>query len=57
MALKRYFDKAKVLFGVDDVEAYKQLISSLNSANDYYDGYHMIPNVKKGLSIDTVATI
>lgn len=57
MASKRYFDKAKVLFGVDDVEAYKQLISSLNSANDYYDGYHMIPNVKKGLSIDTVATI
>lgn len=57
MASKRYFDKAKVLFGVDDVEAYKQLISSLNAANDYYDGYHMIPNVKKGLSVDTVATI
>ena len=54
---KRYFEKAKVLFGVNDVEEYKKLITSLKEANDYYDGRHMIPNIKSGLSLETVATI
>jgi hypothetical protein len=46
-----------VLFGVNDVEEYKKLITSLKEANDYYDGRHMIPNIKSGLSLEIVATI
>lgn len=54
---KRYFEKAKVLFSVNNVDEYKQLITSLKSSNDYYDGNHMIPNVIHGLSFASVATI
>ena len=54
---KRYFEKAKVLFGVTNVEEYVKLISSSKVASDYYDGMHMIPNIKNGLLIEKVATI
>lgn len=57
IASKRYFEKAKVLFGVDNVEEYKVKISSIQFPDHIYDGLHMIPNLKNGLSIEDVATI
>ena len=57
LASKRYFEKAKVLFGVNTVDEYKELVSSLKDPNFNYDGYHMIPSIPKALSLDTVATI
>lgn len=57
MVSKRYFEKAKVLFGVKTVDEYKELVSSLKFPDNMYDGYHMIPQIKSGLSFDDVATI
>ncbi len=54
---KRFFEKAKILFGVKTVEEFKQLVSSVKIPNDVYDNHHMIPNIQKGLSFDDVATI
>ena len=57
LASKRFFEKAKVLFGVNTVDEYKALVSSLNDPNYSYDGYHMIPSIPKALSQDMVASI
>lgn len=57
MVSKRYFEKAKVLFGVNKVEEYKQLVSSLKFPENIYDGYHVIPKIQSGLSLEDVATI
>lgn len=57
LASKRFFEKAKILFGVKSVEEFKQLLSLLKVPNDVYDHHHMIPNIQKGLSCDDVATI
>jgi len=57
LASKRFFEKAKVLFGVNTVEKYKELISSLKDSSFNYDGYHMVPSIPRALSLDTVATI
>lgn len=54
---KRYFEKAKVLFGVNTIEEFKETVLSLIDKNYYNDGYHMIPSAPKALSLDTVATI
>ena len=54
---KRYFEKAKVLFGVNTVDQYKELVASLKFPDNMYDGYHMIPQIKSGLSFDDVASI
>jgi len=52
----RYFNKAKVLFGVTSVAQYKALISSINEPN-LRDGYHNIPSASKGLLIEEAGTI
>lgn len=57
LASKRFFEKAKMLFGVNTVDEYKELVSSLNDPNYHNDGYHVIPSILKALSLDTVATI
>ena len=57
LASSRFFEKAKVLFGVNTVDEYKELVSSLKDPNFNYDGCHMIPSIPKALSLDTVATI
>ena len=57
LASKRFFEKAKVLFGVKTIEEYKEVVSSLIDPNYNYDGYHEIPSILKALSVDTVATI
>ena len=54
---KRYFEKAKVLFGVNTVDEYKDLVASLKFPDNMHDGYHMIPQIKSGLSFDDVASI
>lgn len=56
LASLRYFNKAKVLFGVDTIEHFKSIISSIKEP-DFRDGYHSIPPVMKGLSFDEVGTI
>lgn len=52
----RYFEKAKVLFGVGDKESFITLIKGLND-NLGRDGYHRIPSVQHGLGLDKVCSI
>lgn len=52
----RYFEKAKVLFGVENKESFITLIKGLND-NLERDGYHRIPYVQQGLGVDTVCSI
>lgn len=54
MVSKSYFEKAKVLFGIDSVEQYKQL---LNETDDLLQrgGIYRVPALKVGLLYDTVA--
>jgi len=56
LASMRFFNKAKVMFGVDDVEQYKILISSIKEP-DIRNGYHNIPTSIKGLSLEDVGSI
>lgn len=56
LASKRYFDKFKRLFNVEDVESYKKLISPVQEPN-IRDGYHRIPPIKNGLSLFEVANM
>lgn len=52
---KRYFEKAKVLFGVDDKDSFKAVVSRMK--DDFNrDGFHRVPNIKQGLSVDKVCT-
>lgn len=53
---KRYFAKAKILFGVNSVEEYRRKIDGIKDEIQR-DGYFKIPNVKAGLSYDTVGSI
>lgn len=56
LASLRYFNKAKVMFGVDDVEQFKALIASIKEP-DAHDGNHFIPVPMKGLSVEDVGSI
>lgn len=56
LASLRYFNKAKVMFGIDTIEQFKNLISSIKEP-ELRDGYHNIPNAVKGLSFEEVGTI
>ena len=56
LASTRYFDKAKVMFGVENIEQFKNLVSSIKEP-ELHDGYHNIPNAVKGLSFEEVGTI
>lgn len=56
LASARFFNKAKVMFGVSDAESFKSLISSIKEP-DVRDGIHQIPSLLKGLSLEEVATI
>lgn len=53
---RRYFEKFKRLFKVEDDEAFKKLISAVQEPN-IRDGYHRIPCIKQGLSFERVATM
>lgn len=52
----RYFEKAKVLFGVDDKESFVTLFKGLKD-NLQRDGYHHIPSVLQGLGVDKVCSL
>lgn len=56
LASKRYFDKFKRLFNVEDTETYKKLITSVQEPN-IRDGYHRIPSINNGLSLSVVASM
>ena len=56
LASLRYFDKAKVLFGVETIEQYKSLVLSIKEP-ELRDGYHHIPSASKGLFLEEVGTI
>lgn len=56
LASKRFFEKAKSLFDVKTVEEFKAKITSYNEP-DIRDGYRKVPNMKVGLSYDSVCTM
>lgn len=56
LASLRYFDKAKVMFGVGTVEEYKIIVSSIKEP-ELRDGYHNIPTAVNGLQFEDVGTI
>ena len=55
LASSRYFEKAKILFGVDDKEGLITLIRGLKD-NLQRDGYRHIPSVQQGLGIDKICS-
>ena len=55
LASSRYFEKTKILFGVDDKESFVTLIKGLKD-NLQRDGYHHIPSVQQGLGVDKVCS-
>lgn len=56
LASKRYFEKAKVLFEVTSANEFKNKISSYEEPN-IRDGYRRVPNMKAGLSFDSVCSM
>ena len=56
MASMRYFEKAKVMFGVADKDSFKTLIVRTKDELQR-DAYHRIPNLKEGLSYDKVCSL
>lgn len=56
MASMRYFEKAKVMFGVADQDSFKTLIARTKDELQR-DAYHRIPNLKEGLSYDKVCSL
>lgn len=52
----RFFNKSKILFGVNTVEEFKTLISRVQDA-DIRDLYHQVPPIKVGLCLDKVCTM
>ena len=53
---ERYFEKAKILFGVADKDSFKTVISQLKDDLDR-DGVHRIPEIKLGLSVDKIGSL
>ncbi len=51
---KRYFEKIKFLFGVEDIKSYKELISQVKDKDDIQRGYYKIPKIEKGLNFENV---
>ena len=56
LASLRYFNKAKVMFGVSTVEEYKNLVSTIKEP-DRQNIYHNVPIASKGLLFEEVGTI
>lgn len=56
LASKRYFEKFKRLFNVNDVDSFKKIIASVQEPN-IRDGYHRIPSIAQGLSLDKIASM
>ena len=56
LASLRYFNKAKVMFGVSTVEEYKNLVSTIKEP-ERQNIYHNVPIASKGLLFEEVGTI
>lgn len=56
LASKRFFEKAKALFEVKTVEEFKTKITGYKEP-DIRDGYRRVPNMKVGLSYESVCTM
>ena len=56
LASLRYFNKAKVMFGVDTVEQYKNLVATIKEP-ERQDLYYNVPAATKGLLVEEVGTI
>lgn len=56
LASRRYFDKFKRLLNVNDVESFKMVVSTVKEPN-IRDGYHRIPSISQGLSLDKIASM
>lgn len=56
IASMRYFEKAKVMFGVGDKDSFKTLLVRTKDELQR-DAYHRIPNLKEGLSYDKVCSL
>lgn len=56
MKSRTYFEKAKVLFGVNTVEEYKKLLEDTRENPDW-TGMYRIPLVQRGLLYDTVGSV
>lgn len=51
---KKYFDAAKVLFGVDTVKQFKDLLDNTDDSMQH-KGLYRVPQLKDGLMYNTVA--
>ena len=56
MASKSYFENAKILFGVETIEEYKQLLSDTKDTLERY-GLYRVPDIQIGLLYDTVGSL
>lgn len=56
LVAKRYFEKAKMLFGVNDVTEFKKILDKVKD-KQLNDGYYRIPSIKQGLLYDKVCTM
>lgn len=55
MVSRSYFEKAKILFGITTIDAYKQLIAKTSDKLERNGLFH-VPMLSEGLMLDTVAT-
>ncbi len=51
---KRYFEKIKFLFNVEDIKSYKELINQVKDKDDTQRGYYKIPKIENGLNFENV---
>ncbi|MGS2738774.1 toll/interleukin-1 receptor domain-containing protein [Sinomicrobium sp. M5D2P17] len=51
---KRYFEKIKRLFNVDNIESYKELINQVKEKDNVQRGYNKIPKIENGLNLENV---
>lgn len=56
LASKRYFEKAKILFGVNSVDDYRKMLDSVEEPQ-IGDSFTRIPKIKYGLSYENVSSI
>ena len=56
LASKRYFEKAKILFGVNSVDDYRKMLDSVEEPQ-FGDSFTRIPQIKYGLSYENVSSI
>lgn len=51
---KRYFEKIRFLFDVEDIKSYKELINKLQDKDSVQRGYYRIPKIELGLHFEDV---